>query len=168
TQDAAKIIFTGTLSPTIDPATQQWIDMVTLHTSVGPQTIQYNVTVQDGKFQDTASGEILYQSEGADPWVIQFYVNLALQSSTFEELPTEVQTEVQNLSASGFSFQQLYADLNTAALASFVGIAGLDPTSSAATNMVGVLKEYLLLQQTQAQMMFGYAATNPQSTQQST
>src|SRR5437660_9444999 len=79
TQDAAKIIFTGTLSPTIDPATQQWIDMVTLHTSVGPQTIQYNVTVQDGKFQDTASGEILYQSEGADPWVIQFYVNLALQ-----------------------------------------------------------------------------------------
>ena len=158
TAETATIVFTGTLTPTLDPTTHQPVDLITLFTQAGPQTVQYNATFQNAVFSATEVG--VHVVQGTTPWVVQFDVQLALQPTTIDALPAnvqaQIQTQVENLGPDMFSIQQLWVDLNTAALASFQGIDGLSALGSAI--LEGVMKQYLLQQQAAAAMVFGYAA----------
>lgn len=77
----------------------------------------------------------LDQSTGDAPWQIQFNVNLNLVKDSvtnkFHLLPENIQQEIKNLGEELFSVQQLYFDLNTAALSSSFKIIGLEQTNPA-------------------------------------
>ncbi len=77
----------------------------------------------------------LDQANDSAPWVIQFIVNLNLikdsVTNQFHLLPPDMQNQIKNLGEEMFSVQQLYFDLNTAALSSSFEIKGLDNTSEA-------------------------------------
>lgn len=77
----------------------------------------------------------LDQDNDDAPWVVQFNVNLNLikdsVTNKFHLLPPDVQKQIKNLGQEMFSVQQLYFDLNTAALSNSFEIKGLDNTSQA-------------------------------------
>jgi hypothetical protein len=70
------------------------------------------------------------------PWTFKMSVNLDLRTGdqdAFNNLPGPVQALVKNLNPDSlFSVQQLYLDLNTAAMETLPIIQGLDPSSQAA------------------------------------
>jgi len=67
-------------------------------------------------------------------WDFQFTVDLDLRADDlnnhFHNLPPATQQEIKNLGENMFSVQQLFLDLNTAALSNSYQIKGLDPTSA--------------------------------------
>jgi len=75
------------------------------------------------------------QSDDDEVCAFQFTVDLDLQegnlSNHFHDLPQETQNAIKNLGEEMFSVQQLFVDLNTAALSNSYEIKGLKPTSIA-------------------------------------
>lgn len=146
----ATIIFTGTLAPERD-ASGAWINIVTLYTDDGNQTVQYSLTFRNGEFKSPIFN--LKQKSGV-PWVINFNVTLAMQEVAKSELPDELKKKLQNVNEDMFSIQQLYMDLNTAALDSFSGIKVPDAMEGAVKHM---LQQYLIRQQKDNKPLFGVA-----------
>lgn len=74
------------------------------------------------------------QSDGDEVWDFQFTVDLDLRdddiSNHFHNLPTNTQQAIKKFGENMFSVQQLFLDLNTAALSNSYQIKGLDPTST--------------------------------------
>lgn len=74
------------------------------------------------------------QADGSEVWDFQFTVDLDLQegdlNNHFHSLPPATQETIKNLGQDMFSVQQLYLDLNTAALSNSYTIRGLDPAST--------------------------------------
>lgn len=87
----------------------------------------------------------LDQSTGDAPWQIEFNVNLNLSKDSatkkFDLLPESIQKEIKNLGEEMFSVQQLYLDMNTAALSSSFRVVGLNPTSKASVYLTKVFLE---------------------------
>lgn len=73
------------------------------------------------------------QSDGNEVWDFQFTVDLDLRdddlSNHFHTLPEETKQAIKALGEDMFSVQQLFLDLNTAALSNSYQIKGLSPTS---------------------------------------
>lgn len=141
--------FTGTLAP--EKVNGVWLNLVQLHTDKGNQTVQYNVTFKNGEFTVLATNKA-YKQNSNTPWVIGFFVKLAMQDVAKSDLPDDLKRKLQNVDENMFSIQQLYMDLNTAALASSESIKMPSVTKSAMADMV---KGYLIQQQTQNKPLFG-------------
>lgn len=87
------------------------------------------------------------QADGSEVWDFQFTVDMDLReddiNNHFHDLPPETQKIIKNLGENMFSVQQLFLDLNTAALTNSYTIKGLDPTSVTYTMLCNVFfKEY--------------------------
>lgn len=87
------------------------------------------------------------QSDSDEVWDFQFTVDLDLRdddlSNHFNNLPLATQQAIKNLGENMFSVQQLFLDLNTAALSNSYQIKGLDPTSTTYQMLCNVfLEEY--------------------------
>ena len=152
-QADATIYFTGTLAPTRD-ADHKPIDLITLYTSPGSRTVQYNLTVIDGVFQASSGMNYVYTT--GDPWVIHFYVDLAQASVAYNALPLAVQKQFADSSL--YSFKQLGVDLSTAKMESLDNIEGPSLTSDDLADLTAVMAAYLAQQQQTAQMIFGLTA----------
>ncbi|GAA4271032.1 hypothetical protein U6A24_03960 [Aquimarina gracilis] len=105
-------------------------------------TVTYNMVCETFKIIDLQANMYgssnwinLDQSTADAPWQIQFNVDLDLikdsVTNKFHLLPKKIQDEIKNLGENLFSVQQLYFDLNTAALSSSFKVVGLNPTSQA-------------------------------------
>ena len=118
-------------------------------------TVTYNMVCKTFKIIDLQANNYgpstwinLDQSTGDAPWQIQFNVVLNLVKDSFTNkfhlLPINVQNEIKNLGEDMFSVQQLYFDLNTAALSSSFKVVGLDSSSQASVYLTTVfLKQYV-------------------------
>jgi hypothetical protein len=131
----------------------KYINLVNLNTAKGNQTVQYNVTIQGGEFHFNAAG-LVYdkKQDGSTPWVFRLFVNLSMQDVAKSSLPPEVQKELQNVDENIFSIQQLYLDLNTAALASIDGVVFPSLVMAPAAQ---ILSLYMAQQQATNKPLFG-------------
>ena len=155
-EDQATVIFTGTLDYALDDDGNP-VDIVTLYTEKGNQTVAYNITFSNATFQVKPFGINITQAPGAT-WIIQFNVDLNLQPSNIDDLPANVrtayQTYVNDLGPDAFSVQQLYTDLNFAYFAQFVGIEGLPDLAQSILQTL--MQLYLAGVQQQGGLIFGY------------
>lgn len=147
----ASYILTGTLALEKD-ASGNWIELVTLKTDKGNQTVKYNVTIQSGEFKALAYDGMDIKQDGSTPWVFLFFVDLAMQDISKNELPDDLKKQLQNLDENMFSIQQLYMDLNTAALDA---ISGVEMPSLIQSIVAAMMKAYLDQQQKQGKPLFG-------------
>jgi hypothetical protein len=108
------------LSPGVPPANLPPI--VTL--KAGQSNVIYTLM-----FSEFIATEMLYgprnsliwankQQPSGEPWTFQMTVDLNFTDTDFSSLPPAVQNQLKNLSGQTFSIQQLYYDLNSAALES--------------------------------------------------
>lgn len=143
----------GTLALEKDPNTGKYINLVNLTTDKGNQTVQYNVTMQNGDFKFNAAG-INFEAKQttAAPWIFQMFVNLGLQKVAKSNLPQDLQNQLAHIDENMFSIQRLYMDLNTASLNS---IQGATFPSLVQTPAMQLLKLYLAQQQAQNAPLFG-------------
>jgi hypothetical protein len=99
------------------------------------------IVLQPGLYGSTTWINIS-QENSPKPWVIKYTVDLDLRTDSltnhFHNLPVKTQQEIKNLGEEMFSIQQLFLDLNTAGLTDTSAIVGLDPTSTAYTQLTSV------------------------------
>jgi hypothetical protein len=164
----AYYIFTGTLGYAVD-GNNNPIDIVTLSTDTGNQTIHYNITFSSAEFKSTVAPLFDDVQEAGAPWIIQFLVNLQMAEVQLNTLPQAAQQAIQNtlgpLGINTFSIQQLYADLNTAAYDTVSSsIPGM--TSFAESIFAGIMASYMASLAANNQLIFGYAVQAPTSLSQ--
>lgn len=135
-------------------------------------TVTYNMVCKTFKIIDLQANNYgpstwinLDQSTGDAPWNIQFNVDLNLVKDSvtnkFHLLPTSVQNEIKNLGEDMFSVQQLYFDLNTAALSSSFEVVGLKSTSQASVYLTTVfLKQYVAEVAKDGGVMLGFGVVS--------
>lgn len=146
----ASYIFTGTLAP--EKVEGAWINIVELYlANMSNQTVQYNVTFKKAEFK-ALNFNMSWKQEGDTPWVFKFSVKLAMQEVAKSKLPDDLKRKLQNVDENMFSIQQLYMDLNTAAIAS---VQGTDMPGLVSSFMTAILKEHLAKQQEQNKPLFG-------------
>lgn len=102
-----------------------------------------------------------------DLWTFGFTVDLDLREDNvnnhFHDLPPATQQTIKNLGENMFSVQQLFLDLNTAALSDSHTISGLDPTSTIYVMLTTVFfTEYFTALQASGGVMLGYGVTSSQ------
>lgn len=145
----------GTLALEKDPTTHTYINLVSLTTDKGNQTIQYNVTMQNGDFKYNVAG-LSYEKkqDTSAAWVFRMFVNFALAPVAKSNLPASLQTELNNngIDENTFSIKQLYMDLNTAALNT---IDGVTFPALVQTPAMQLLTLYLKQQQDENKPLFG-------------
>ncbi len=146
----ASYILTGTLALEKD-ASGNWIELVNLKTDKGNQTVKYNVTIQNGEFK-APDYSIDIKQNGSTPWIFSFFVNLAMQDISKNELPDDIKHQMEKVDENIFSIQQLYVDLNTAALDA---ISGVEMPSLIKSTVAAMMKAYLEQQQKQGKPLFG-------------
>lgn len=156
-EDQATLIFTGTLDYVHDQNGNP-VNLVTLYTEQGNQTVAYNLTFSNAQFKSTMFGINVTQGAGA-PWIIQFTVNLNLAPANIDNLPPNVQQAYQqyvnDLGQDAFTIQQLYTDLSFAAFAGYQNIIGMPDLAQVL--LQGMMKAYLASLQSQGGLIFGYA-----------
>jgi hypothetical protein len=131
-----------------------YINLVDLYNpGKGNQTVLYNVTMQNGDFHFDAGG-LTYnkKQDGTAPWVFKLFVNLSMQDVAKSSLPADLIKKLQNVDENIFSIQQLYLDLNTAALDSIEGVTFPALVDTPAQQL---LTFYLKQQQKTNEAMFG-------------
>jgi len=102
------------------------------------------------------------QSEDQEVWDFQFTVDMDLREDNitnhFHNLPPNTQNIIKNLGEDMFSVQQLYLDLNTAALSNSYTIKGIDPTSTIYQMLCNVyFEEYFKTLVADGGIMLGYS-----------
>jgi hypothetical protein len=103
------------------------------------------------------------QDDADEPWVFKFSVNLDLLtkniSTQFHNLPKETQDEIMNLGEDMFSVQQLFLDLNVAALRDTVEIKGVGNKIKVFLSEV-FIQEYIKSISANGGIMLGFAAVS--------
>ncbi|HVI48226.1 MAG TPA: hypothetical protein VM802_25385 [Chitinophaga sp.] len=147
----------GTLALEKDPQTQKYINLIDLSTSKGNQTVQYNLTMQNGDFKFDAAG-LSYEKkqDGTAAWIFRMFVDLSMEKVAKSDLPDSLKAELQNVDENMFSIQQLYLDLNTAALNSIDGVVF---PALVETPAMQLLTLYLAQQQATNKPLFGVTVT---------
>lgn len=147
------------LKATISPERDQngdYINIVDLNTDKGNQTISYNITMTDGEFYIDTSSFPKYTLPQADKqWVIGLYVDLSMQDVAKSDLPDDLKKQLENVDENMFSIQQLYMDLNTAALNSERTI---NFPAFFRVTVAEMMKRYLQQQQQTNKPLFGVSA----------
>lgn len=136
-------------------------------------TVTYNMTNKSFSvigIQSPAYGPKtwLNASQSSDDlWTFGFTVDLDLRSDNinnhFSSLPPDTQKTIKNLGEDMFSVQQLFLDLNTAALSDSHTITGLDPTSTIYQMLTSAFfTEYFTALTASGGVMLGYSVTSSQ------
>ena len=143
----------GTLAPEQDE-NGNYINIVNLTTDKGNQNVGYNITMQNGAFYFNAAGINDYhkRQDGKTPWIFKMFVKLSMQDVAKSNLPDNLKKQLENVDENMFTIQQLYLDLNTAALSS---IDGAKFPGTVQTPAEQLLKLYLIEQQTTNNPLFG-------------
>lgn len=147
----------GTLQLEKDPTTKTYINLVDLSTQKGAQTVQYNITMQNGDFTYNSQGLSYHKAQDSQTaWVFRMFVDLAMDPVSVSELPANLQAELGALDENLFSIQQLYMDLNTASLNT---IDGVTFPALVQTPAMQLLTLYLAQQQAAGKPLFGVSVT---------
>lgn len=140
----ASYLFSGTLTQ-VDPSSGNAIDIITLRTGAGPQTVQYNLPFKNARFQILNWGalDVDLRSDEDAVWVFTFQVSLT--GAPAGNVPAAVVEQTQQRFGgalpSGVSFHQIGLALSTATFVTMTDISGLETLSAAA--LQGLLTAYL-------------------------
>lgn len=138
-------------------STGKYINLVDLTTQKGNQTVQYNITMQNGDFKYDWQGlSFEKKQDSSAPWIFRMFVELKNDPVSLNDLPTDLQTKLSSLDENIFSIQQLYMDLNTAALNTIDGVTFPGPVQTPAMQ---ILTLYLAQQQASGKPLFGVSVT---------
>ena len=141
----------GTLQ--LEKVKGKYINLVKLKTEKGNQTVSYNITMQNGEFHiNVPDLDYTKKQESDKPWIFEMFVNLSMQEVAKSDLPPDLKKKLQNVDENMFSIQQLYLDLNTAALNSIDGVKFPSMVKNAAFQ---ILNLYLAQQQKTNKPLFG-------------